>query len=120
MSQALTLAELKEKRKRVEKELQELESKMKEIMERYNEIMQEEKRLYDELRKCQMKGDYYAYSRIEMRLNVVSRNRREIENLKSETERRIKGYREDLERIDKRIEFLKPREVKFIVEKPPS
>ncbi len=120
MSQALTLAELKEKRKWVEKELEELQVKMKEILQKYNEILQEEKRLYEELRKCQRKGDFYAYSRIEMRLNVVSRNRREIENLKAETERRIKGYKEDLERIDKRIEFLKPREVKFVVEKPPS
>jgi len=120
MSQALTLAELKEKRKKVEEDLKKLEAQLKEVEERYSSILKEEKRLYEELRKYRSSGDLYGYNRIEMRLNVVSRSRREIENLKAETERRIRGYREDLVRIDKRIEFLKPKEVKFIVEKPPS
>jgi len=119
MSQALTLMELKERRKKIEEELQKLKAQLKEIEEKHSSILKEEKRLYEELKKYRSIGDLYGYNRVEMRLNVVARSKSEVESLKAETERRIKGCLEDLKRIDDRIKFLKPK-VKFIVEKPPS
>ncbi|RJS77511.1 hypothetical protein CW711_06450 [Candidatus Bathyarchaeota archaeon] len=107
---------LKERRKKIEEELEKLKAQLKEIEEKYSSILKEEKRLYEELKKYRSVGDLYGYNRVEMRLNVVARSKSEVESLKAET---IKGCLEDLKRIDDRIKFLKPK-VKFVVEKPPS
>jgi len=106
MSTSLALEKLKEERKRIEEELQRLKDQKKQTDERLSSILEEEKRLLEELRKCR---DPYQYNRLDIRLNMISRSRKEVESEKEEIERKIRGYEEELNRIQKRIEYLTPR-----------
>jgi len=51
----------------------------------------------------------YQYSKLQMRLNVLSNQRRSIEQKKQEIEMKIRGYGEELEKVKRRIEYLTPR-----------
>jgi len=42
-------------------------------------------------------------------LNVISNQRRTVEQEKNEIEKKIRGYEEELERIRRRIEYLTPK-----------
>jgi len=53
--------------------------------------------------------DPYQYSRIDLRLNTVSRSRKETESEKEEIDRKIRGYEEELSQIKRRIGYLTPK-----------
>ena len=109
MSRLSPIEELKEERKKVEEALHKLEEEKKNIDEEYASILEEEKKVYEQMRRCR---DAYQYSRLEIRLNMIMRNRKEVEARKEEVERRIRGYKEDLARIEKRIQYLTPKKTK--------
>jgi len=96
---------LKDEHRKIEEELERLREEKKRIDQTFSSIMEEERRLIEDLRRCR---DAYEYSRMEMRLNMVSRSRREAETEKNAIERKIRGYEVDLGRIGKRIAYLKP------------
>ncbi len=106
MSFKVPLEELKEQHKRILEDLKQLEKEKKAVEREMSSIIQEEKDLIERLRTCR---DPYEYSKIDMRLNTISSSRREIEARKAEIERKIRGYRGELESVERRIEYLKPR-----------
>lgn len=106
MSSLHPLERLREDQRKIEEELRQLRDQKKEIDGRFSSILEEENKLVEELRKCR---DSYEYNKIEMRLNMVSRSRKEVESEREASERKIRGYEEELSRIKKRIEYLKPR-----------
>ncbi len=106
MSSLHPLERLKEEYTKIEEELQRLRDQKKIVDEKYSSIMGEQKKLVEDMRKCR---DPYEYNKIDARLNLISRSRREVESEKQEIERKIRGYEEELNRIGKRIEYLKPR-----------
>ncbi len=106
MSSPLPLERLKEERKRIEEELLGLRGQKKKIDEKFSSVLEEEKKLIEEMHKCR---DIYEYNKMDVRLNRISRSRREVQSEKEETERKIRGYEEELDRVRRRIEYLKPR-----------
>ena len=106
MSSSLPLERLNEQYRKVEEELQRLRDQKKSVDEKFSSILEEEKNLVEEMRKCR---DPYQYSKMDARLNIISRSRREVESEKEKVERKIRGYEEELVRIGKRIGYLKPR-----------
>ncbi|MFQ6095411.1 MAG: hypothetical protein ACE5NN_04645 [Candidatus Bathyarchaeia archaeon] len=106
MSTSIVVGKLKEECKRIEEELRCLRDQKKKVDERLSSILQEENRFLEELRKCR---DSYQYGRIDLRLNMISRSKKEMESEKEEIERKIRGYEEELIRIQRRIEYLTPK-----------
>ncbi len=106
MAYTVVLERLKEERRKLEEAIRQLEDQKKEIDRNYEAILQEEKKIYDQLRTCR---DAYQYSRLEMRLSMIANTRREWEAKKEETDRKLRGYREELAKILRRIEYLKPK-----------
>jgi len=106
MSSTLPIERLKEEYGKIEEELQRLRDQKKKVDERFSSIFEEERKLVEAMRKSR---DPYEYDRMDARLNLISRSRREVETEKGEVERKIRGYEEELSRIAKRIEYLKPR-----------
>jgi len=100
------IAELRQEQKRIEKAIDELKEQKKKIDEKYSSIVEEENKIYDEMRRCR---DTYKYDKLQMRLNVVSNQRRAIEQKKQEIEKKIRGHEEELKRVKRRIEYLKPK-----------
>jgi len=90
------IAELRQQQKRIEKSLDELREQKKKIDEKYSSIMEEENKIYDEIRRCR---DMYKYDRLQMRLNVVSNQRKAVEQKRQEVEKKIRGYEAELEKI---------------------
>jgi len=113
MSQATALDRLKEEARKIEESLSQLETQKKEVDVKYSSFLQEENRILEELRRCR---DTYKYNQLEINFNIVSRRRREIEPQKTEIERKIRGYKEELAKLQARIEYLKPRDNVFITE----
>jgi uncharacterized protein (DUF3084 family) len=97
---------LKEDRKKIEELLKNLETQKKEVDEKYSSALEEENKIHEQLRKCR---DTYQYSRLEMRLNILSRRRREIESQKQAIDRKIIGHREELKKTSERIEYMRPK-----------
>jgi len=106
MSTSLTVAKLREEQKSIENLLVELEAQKKTIDEKYASIMDEENKVYEELRKCRDTQQYY---KLQVQINTVSRLRKEVEAKKQETERKIRGYQDQLEKIKAKIEYMKPK-----------
>jgi len=106
MPQATALEKLKEEQKKVKEALSQLESQKAEIQEKFLSVLKDEENLAKQLRECR---DPYKYGQIEMRLNTISRSRREIESQKEELERKNRGFKDDLAKIEGRIEYLKPK-----------
>ena len=106
MSSMYIIAELKQQQEKITKALNELKEQKKKIDEKYSSIVEEENKIYNEIRQCR---DMYKYDKLQMRLNVVSNQRRTIEQKKQEIEKKIRGYEEELEKIKQRIEYLKPK-----------
>ena len=106
MSTSVTLEKLREEQKKIEKELQGLRDRKKKIDDDLSSILSEENRLLEELRKCR---DPYQYNRLDLRLNSITRSRKELESEREEIERKIRGYKEELNKIRRRIEYLTPR-----------
>lgn len=113
MSRKYNLEELKKESREIEEALRELERQKEEVDAQYSKIADQEKELSSQLYKCR---DQYEYSKIEMRLNHVSRMRRDVESRKEELELKLRGYRSELENIKKKIKYLTPRTTKFIIE----
>lgn len=106
MSQSVTIEKLRREREKITKELNILEVQKKEIDDKLQSVLKEEETLLDRMRRCR---DPYEYNKIDVRLNTISRSRRQIEAKKEEIERRIRGYKEELTRIEKRIGYLTPK-----------
>ena len=106
MATSIALGKLREECKRIEEKLKELRDQKKKVDEKLSSILQKEKRFLEELRKCR---DPYQYNRIDLRLNMISRSRKETESEKEGIERKIRGYEEELTRIQRRIEYLTPK-----------
>jgi len=106
MATTATIEKLKRDRKKIEDLLRELENQMREVEERYAAMLGEENKIHEELRQCREASEY---SRLEMRLHPVARRRREVEAEKQAIERRIRGYRGELEKVKARIEYMRPK-----------
>jgi len=106
MSSLAIVAKLRQEQKRIEEMISELEKQKKEIDEKYSSIIKEENKIYDEIRRCR---DMYQYDKLQMRLNVITNQRKTIEQKKQEIEKKIMGYGEELEKVKRRIEYLTPR-----------
>jgi len=106
MSSTSIVAKLKQEQKRIEELISELKEQKKKIDEKYSSIKEEENKIYDEMHQCR---DMYQYSKLQMRLNVISNQRRTIEQRKQEIEKKLRGYGEELEKIKRRIEYLTPK-----------
>lgn len=106
MSSSYIISELRQQKEKIEKKIEELREQKKRIDERYASIKEEENKIYDEIRQCR---DMYKYDRLQMRLNVIANQRRAIEQQKQEIEKKLLGHEEELERIKRRIEYMKPR-----------
>ncbi len=106
MSTSLTVAKLREEQKTVENLLIDLETQKKTIDTKYTSVLEEENKIYEELRKCR---DAQQYDKLQIQINTVSRRRKELEARKQETERKIRGFQEQLEKIKTRIEYMKPK-----------
>jgi len=106
MSSLPPLERLKQEYRKIEEELQRLRDKKKQTDEKYSSILEEEKKLAEEMRRCR---DPYQYNRMEVRLSAISRSRRELESEKEDVERKIRGYEEELDRIGKKIGYLRPK-----------
>jgi len=100
------IAKLRQEQKKIEEMISELEKQKREIDEKYSSIMKEEDKIYDEIRRCR---DMYQYDKLQMRLNVISNQRKTIEQKKQEIEKKLMGYREELEKVKRRIEYLTPK-----------
>jgi len=105
MSSTYIISELRQQQEKIMKAIEDLEEQKKKIDERYASVKNEENKIYDEMRQCR---DMYKFERLQMRLNVVSNQRRAIEEKKQEIEKRLKGHKEELEKIKRRIEYMKP------------
>jgi len=106
MSSIAVIAELRQQQKKIEKAIEELKEEKKKIDEKYSSIVEEENKIYDEMRQCR---DMYKYDRLQMRLHVISNQRKAVEQKKQEIEKKIRGHEEELEKIKRRIEYLKPK-----------
>lgn len=106
MSSSIPLERLKEEHREIEEQLRQLQDRKENVDEKFSSILEEEERLVEEMRKCR---DPYEYSKMDIRVSRVSRSRREVQSEKEEIERKIRGYKEELDRVRKRIEYLKPR-----------
>jgi chromosome segregation ATPase len=107
MSQSTIIEKLKEDLRRVDEMLARLEAEREEINKGYTAILEEENKIVEEMRKCR---DEYKYMKLETRLNIVSRQRKEVEGKKTEIERKIRGCAEERSKILMRIEYLKPKQ----------
>jgi len=105
MSTTLTIAILREEQKKIEDLLVELEAQKKTVDAKYASVMEENK-VYDELRKCR---DVQLYNKLQIQLNAASRRRKEVEAKKQETDRKIRGYQDELEKVKAKIEYMKPK-----------
>ena len=106
MSTSVPLQKLREEYRRIEEELKQLRDKREKVDQRFSSLLKEEKQLVEDMRRSR---DRYQYSRIDLRLNTVSRSRKEAESEKEEVERKIRGYEEELSQIKRRIEYLTPK-----------
>ena len=106
MSTSVPLQKLREEYRRIEEELKQLRDKREKVDQRFSSLLKEEKQLVEDMRRSR---DRYQYSRIDLRLNTVSRSRKETESEKEEVERKIRGYEEELSQIKRRIEYLTPK-----------
>jgi len=106
MSTTLTIAILREEQKKIEDLLVELEAKKNTVDAKYASVMGEENKVYDELRKCR---DVQLYNKLQIQLNAASRRRKEVEAKKQETDRKIRGYKDELEKVKAKIEYMKPK-----------
>jgi chromosome segregation ATPase len=106
MSTTLTIAILREEQKKIEELLVELEAKKKTVDAKYASVMDEENKVYDELRKCR---DVQLYNKLQIQLNACSRHRKEVEAKKQETDRKKRGYQDELEKVKAKIEYMKPK-----------
>ena len=106
MSTTLALMKLKEDQRKIKESLKDLETQKKEIDDKYFTVLNEENKLHKELRECR---DTYQYSQLEIRINSITKRRREVESQKQELERKVRGYQEELEKINARIEYMKPK-----------
>jgi len=106
MSFATSRERLKAEKKKIEEELMRLKPEKTGIQEKLSSILNEEERLIKELRECR---DAYKYNKIDVRLNMISRSRREINSENEGLERRVRGLTEDLEKITRKIQYLKPK-----------
>ena len=106
MSTSVPLQKLREEYRRIEEELKQLRDKREKVDQRFSSLLREEKQLVEDMRRSR---DRYQYSRIDLRLNTVSRSRKETESEKEEVERKIRGYEEELSQIKRRIEYLTPK-----------
>ncbi|MDH5440774.1 MAG: hypothetical protein OEZ48_10125 [Candidatus Bathyarchaeota archaeon] len=106
MSTSVPLQKLREEYRRIEEELKQLRNKREKVDQRFSSLLKEEKQLVEDMRRSR---DRYQYSRIDLRLNTVSRSRKETESEKEEVERKIRGYEEELSQIKRRIEYLTPK-----------
>ncbi|MCW4027387.1 MAG: hypothetical protein NWE76_07900 [Candidatus Bathyarchaeota archaeon] len=111
MSTTPTVEKLRKEQKKIEDALEELEDHKKKVDEKYASVLAEENKLHEDFRKCR---DTYEYSQLEIRLNRVSRRRREIETEKQATDRKIIGYNEELKKVKARIEYMKPKRGKLV------
>jgi chromosome segregation ATPase len=115
MSQETALGRLRKDLQKVEEDLRQMEVQKKDLDDKYLAAKQEEDKVVAELRSCR---DAYKYNQLEMRLSILSRRRKEAEAVKEENERKMRGYREEIVKIKAKIEYLKPKDNKFITEKP--
>jgi len=106
MSTMSSIDKMRQDQRRIEEILLGLEAQKKEIDEKYNAVLEEENMALDELRRCR---DQVQYTRLDMKLNMVSRRRREMDPQKQAIERKIRGHREELERIKARIGYMTPK-----------
>jgi predicted nucleic acid-binding Zn-ribbon protein len=106
MSTTSTIAKLREEQKKIEKLLEELEQQKKTVDKQYASAMEDENKVYEELRKCR---DTVQYNKLQIRVNAVTRRRKQVEAKKQEVDRRLRGYRDELEKVKARIEYMKPK-----------
>ncbi len=106
MSTTMTVAILREEQKKIEALLADLEAQKKAVDAKFATVMDEENKLYDELRKCR---DVQLYNKLQIQLNASSRRRKEVEAKKQETDRKIRGYQDELEKVKAKIEYMKPK-----------
>jgi len=111
MSTTPTVEKLRQDQKKIEDSLKELESRKKKVDEKYASVLEEENKLHEEFRKCR---NTYEYSQLEIKINRIARRRREIESEKKVIDRKFRGYREELEKVKARIEYMKPKRGKLI------
>lgn len=106
MSTTSALMKLRKEKEKIEESLKVLEVQKKKIDQKYASVMEEENKIHEELRKCR---DAYQYSRLEIRVNTLSRRRKDVEVKKQEIDRKIRGHQEELEKVKSRIDYMRPK-----------
>ena len=106
MSTTSALGKLRQEQEEIERLLMELEAEKKEIDEKYEAVVEKDNKVHAELRESR---DAYQYSRLEMRVSMLSKQRKIVEEKKQEIDRKIRGHREELEKVKARIEYMRPK-----------
>jgi len=97
---------LREEQKKIEALLVELEAQKKVVDAKYVAVVEEDNKVYDELRKCR---DVQLYNKLQIQVNASTRRRKEVEVKKQETDRKIRGYQDELKKVKAKIEYMKPK-----------
>ena len=105
MSSTYLITELERQREELEKALENLKEQKTKIDREYFSLKKEEDKIYEKIRQCR---DNYQFDSLQMRLNVVATQRKSIERKRSEIEKKIRGYENEIEKIKQRINYLKP------------
>lgn len=105
MSTTLIITNLREEQKKIEKILEELDQQKKTVDKRYALAIEEENKVYEELRKCR---DMVQYDKLQIRINAITRRRKQVEAGKQEVDRRLRGYQDELKHVRARINYMKP------------
>lgn len=101
------------RRKELEELLKKLERERDQVKAKLDKIKSREDELYKKLIKTR---DPIEASRTEILIQKISEIRRTEESKLESLERKIRGAKHELEDVKRRIEILKPRAVKWVVE----
>lgn len=107
------LEKLQSKKSETEKLIKELEEKLSDRKEVFEKILRKEDKLYESMRATR---DALELSRIEILLQKISEKKRKVKGEIEELERKLRGARRELEEINRRIEIIKPKKVRWITE----
>ena len=107
------LEKLQSKKSETEKLIKELEEKLSDRKEVFEKILRKEDKLYESMRATR---DVLELSRIEILLQKISEKKRKVKGEIEELERKLRGARRELEEINRRIEIIKPKKVRWITE----
>jgi len=108
-----SLDALLSKKEEIEKLLRQLEEERKTIEEKLAKIKAKEDEFY---RQATQSRDPIEASKAELMLHKIAELRKKYESRLEEVKRKIRGAERELEEVKMRIEIVKPKTVKWVVE----